>query len=259
MTQVHTQDGIIWSPSGLTISSEPLSAYPFLRHASTTRDFSNPDVPRLQELLKVRQYIDAPASFLVFADQKHTNNTGTVTSQIVDENRVGGHYSFPQTDALICPLKNVTIAIQTADCAPVFLFDPRKQVIALAHAGWKGTLSRIVCKTVQTMQELGSSPSDIIAWVGPMAGGCCYEVSEELVQQFCDEFTEMESSAIARGRHLDLVEVNCSELGRAGLQSDNIHRSNLCTIHHRDHFHSYRADSGSNGRIISAMVMLEQT
>lgn len=258
MTKIHSKESTVWDPSGLSISAEPLAAFPYLRHASTTRDFSTPGLPRIQELLKVRQYLDAPASFLAFADQQHTNNVGLLTAEIVAEHRHRGHYSFPGTDAIVCPLKNVTIAIQTADCAPVFLFDPVKQVIALAHAGWKGTLSRITENTIRTMENAGSSPADIISWVGPMAGGCCYEVSEELANRFLQEFTELAPDVVARGRYLDLVEVNCKQLEHAGVTPENVHRSNLCTIHHRERFHSYRADSGSAGRIISAMVMLEQ-
>ncbi len=259
MIKVHTQDGVIWHPSGLSISSEPLAAYPYLRHASTTRDFSTPEMPRLQELLRFRQHLDAPASFLAFGEQKHTSNVAAVSDEIVNNNRDSGYWRFTQTDAIVCSFRNVSIAIQTADCAPVFLFDPSREVIAMAHAGWKGSLSRIVARTVEKMKQLDCSPADIIAWVGPMAGSCCYEVSEELVQKFQVEFSDIPADSVAHGRHLDLVEVNCHQLKSSGLQPRNIHRSNLCTIHQNQHFHSYRADEGTNGRIISGMVMLDKT
>ncbi len=257
MIQTDSDAGIIHHPSGMSISSEVLKSFPNLRHASTTRAFVAPGTSRLDELWEMRQHLGAPNSFLAFGEQQHTNNVSVVSQDLVEENQESGYWRFPQTDAIVSPLKNVTLAIQTADCAPVFLFDPVKQIIALAHAGWKGSLSRIVSHTSSAMRELGTAPEDIIAWVGPMAGGCCYEVSEELIEKFKAEFADLEATPINNGRHLDLVEVNCCQLSQSGLLPHNIHRSSMCTIHNRDRFYSYRADNGTTGRIISALVMLE--
>lgn len=256
MNKADCTDGVLHSPSGLSISSEALAEFPSLRHASTTRAFTIPGTSRIAEFFKIREHLDAPESFLAFGEQQHTSHIGVVSSEIVQANADTGYWRFSQTDAVVSPLKNVTVAIQTADCAPVFLFDPIKETIALAHAGWKGTLGRIVSKTVTKMMELGSEPRNIVAWVGPMAGGCCYEVSEELVERFKNEFVDLPDETIRRGRHLDLVDINCQQLARSGLRRGNIHRSNMCTIHNSATFYSYRADNGTNGRIISAMVML---
>ncbi len=257
MNETDCAAGVLHHPSGLSISSAALAEYPTLRHASTTRAYTVPGISRLSELLEIRDHLSAPDSFLTFGEQQHTNQVGVVTSEIVVKNQHTGYWRFSHTDAIVSSLKNVTLAIQTADCAPIFLFDPIQEVIALAHAGWKGTLGRVVTNTVAQMQLLGSAAQDIVAWVGPMAGGCCYEVSDELVDKFKSEFSDLPVESVCRGRHLDLVEINCQQLTQSGLSHENVHRSNICTIHNCDKFHSYRADNGTHGRIISAMVMLE--
>jgi len=228
---------------------------PWLRQASTTRAFSSPNADRREELIRVKAHLGADETVLVCAEQKHTSNIGIVSERFLAESN-DCFCCFKQTDAIVCPLPNVSIAIMTADCAPIFLVDPVQKVIALAHAGWKGTLGRIAAKTVVTMTELGCSKEDLIAWVGPMAGGCCYEVSNELIETFQAEFSEWPVKSSIGTRNLDLVEINCRQLENAGLLGNKVHRSNICTIHNTDTFYSYRADNGTHGRIISAMVMI---
>lgn len=256
MTAVHPDSDAILHDSGLSVAAQPLSQFGWLRHGSTTRAYSKPDSPRLDDLLRIREHLGAQDSFLAFAQQKHTNNVAKVTPDIQRSANGTGYHQFAETDALVTMQQNVTLAIMTADCAPVFLVDPVKRSIGLAHAGWKGTFGRIAETTVNELIASGSRPSDLIAWVGPMAGSCCYEVSDDLIEKFVGEFSQWPSSMIHSGRKLDLVALNCLQLENAGLLPHNVHRSNLCTIHHSSHFYSYRADNGTHGRIISAMVML---
>src|SRR5690606_29421128 len=111
--------------------------------------------------------------------------------------------------------------------------DRHTRTVGIAHAGWKGTLERIVEKTVQVIIDTGSRPKDLIAWVGPMAGGCCYEVSPEMITMFEAEFHDIATRghAIASERYLDLATINAAQLELAGLSKSQIFRSNLCTIH----------------------------
>ncbi len=256
MTAVHLDSDVIIHANGLSISARPLSQIPWLRHGSTTRAFSSPDSPRLSDLLKMRDHLGCPSAFLAFAQQKHTNNVEVVSEDIIADDDGNAYHQFPETDSLVTQHTGVVLAIMTADCAPVFLVDPVKKVIGLTHAGWKGTFARIVENTVQHMRSLGSRPKDILAWVGPMAGSCCYEVSEELIEKFRTEFSAWPAAVIHQGRYLDLVAINCLQLENSGVLPGNVHLSNLCTIHHADKFYSYRADNGTHGRIISAMVMI---
>ena len=92
---------------------------------------------------------------------------------------------YPDADAFITDEKNLPIAIRTADCVPVFIFDPIRRVIGLAHAGWRGTYKEIASKTVQRMQEkYASQPSDLKVVLGPCIRECCYKVNEEFRDYF---------------------------------------------------------------------------
>lgn len=242
----------------LVAQALPLLQFPWLQHGSTTRHFSPADANRARELHHLRSHLQLPQDTPIFhAEQKHTSNVGMVKPEHVQQLTEDNRHVFLQTDAIVCPLAGVMIAILTADCAPVFFVDPVKRVTALAHAGWKGTFARIVQNTVDGMLQLGSRRENIVTWVGPMIGGCCYEVSPEMIEQFSAEFQQAidQGITIARGRHLDLAALNTWQLQDAGLAPENIHQSGICTFDQKHTFYSYRGDNGTTGRIISAMAI----
>ncbi len=115
MNEAECTAGVLHHSSGLSIASEALSEFPNLRHASTTRDFTVPGTTRLEEFFRMREHLGAPGSFLVFGEQQHTTNVEAVTSNIVKANQRSGYWRFAQTDAIVSSLKNVALAIQTAD------------------------------------------------------------------------------------------------------------------------------------------------
>lgn len=96
----------------------------------------------------------------------------------------------PQTgDALATKTPNLLLGVQTADCVPILLADLRNRAVAAVHAGWRGTLARIVVKTLGRMQmEFGTQPKDVVAALGPAVGRCCYEVGAEVAQAFATQF-----------------------------------------------------------------------
>jgi len=159
-----------------------------------------------------------------------------------------------EADALITNLPNMVLTILTADCVPILLFDPVKSAIGAVHAGWKGTQHSIVVKTVDMMQrEYGSNPKDIIAAIGPSIGGCCYEVGDDVA----DNFTEYQGGAMTEagdGKYfLDLKSINADQLIKAGLNSSNIETTPICTSCQSNKFFSYRKEQGCSGRFISAI------
>ena len=243
---------------GLYVTAEVFDELPWLVHAATTRRFSPADADRGMELRQLQTTLGLPRFPLIHADQRHTNTVGVVTDQVLGNLWPDSRYRFPHTDAIVCPKAGVSIAVFTADCAPIFLADRRTRTIGLAHSGWKGTLSRIAERTVEAMAGCGSDPADVIAWIGPMAAGCCYEVSEELADQFCAEFEDALQAGVVlrRGRLLDLVALNIFQLRKVGIPGDQIVFSGLCTIHSHNTFYSYRADKGTTGRVISMMTVL---
>jgi YfiH family protein len=181
-------------------------------------------------------------------------------------------------DASTTNRPNLLLAVQTADCVPVLLIDPQKRAIAAIHAGWRGTLTRIVAKTIGKMQmHFGTSPTDLLAAVGPAIGGCCYEVGTEVAAQFLSQFPDApdyfdefrtgdEPNPIQwlnmmppghqpppQGVLLDLRKANRSQLLAAGLRPQNIHVSDLCTACRPDLLFSYRKEGPTSGRLMSVI------
>ena len=178
--------------------------------------------------------------------------------------------------ATSCP--RLLLAVQTADCVPILLVDPKKRAIAVVHAGWRGTLGRIAEKTAGRMRaEFGSDPADLLAALGPSIGPCCYEVSADFVTKFTAQFADAagyfdeprsgdEPNPLQwlnmappghqpppKNVHLDLRKANRSQLLVAGLRPQSIYMSNLCTGCRRDLFFSYRKEGPLSGRLLSVL------
>jgi purine-nucleoside/S-methyl-5'-thioadenosine phosphorylase / adenosine deaminase len=181
-------------------------------------------------------------------------------------------------DASISNTPNLLLSVQTADCVPILLLDPSKRAIAAVHAGWRGTLQRIVEKTVGRMKmEFKSNPSDLLAAIGPAIGGCCYEVGTEVAAAFLSQFanapewfdelrTGDEPNPLQwlnqfppghqpppKNVRLDLREANRAQLLAAGFRPQNIFVSDLCTACRPDLLFSYRKQGSESGRMMSVI------
>jgi hypothetical protein len=184
----------------------------------------------------------------------------------------------PVGDGLITNTPGLLLAIQTADCLPVIVVDRRKRAIGVFHAGWRGTVKRIVEKGVGEMHRyFGSRPGDLEAAIGPGVHNCCYTVGEEVRENFESQFAyasalfhEVKESDPVREKYpmlfltarapghsnlpikifLDLVEANRRQLLDAGVPRKNIDASPLCTSCNVDLLFSYRAEKGVTGRLM---------
>jgi YfiH family protein len=168
--------------------------------------------------------------------------------------------ALPGTDALVTAAAGLPLASFYADCVPIFLLDPVNRVVALAHAGWKGTALRIGQKTVEVMAAaFGTDPRDCLAGVGPSIGPCCYEVDEKVISHFGGGISVPSdlAGAVSPGKwKLNLWEANRRVLLAAGLKAANILAACICTSCHSDRFFSYRAHKGKTGRMM-AIIMLK--
>ncbi|HLI08343.1 MAG TPA: peptidoglycan editing factor PgeF [Ktedonobacteraceae bacterium] len=174
-----------------------------------------------------------------------------------------------KADAIITRQRGIALALSFADCVPLLLYDPVRQAIALAHAGWRGTARGIALAAVEAMREQFSSrPQDIYAGICPSIGPCCYEVSEYVRDLFSGRASFSEMPAAERYRplvreaatfltrylpqgeslRLDLWQTNYNQLLLAGLLPAHIEASNLCTGCHTDQFFSHRMEQGRTGR-----------
>lgn len=163
-------------------------------------------------------------------------------------------------DALMGQIPGVFAGVKTADCVPVLLGDPKTGAYAAVHAGWRGTLAEIVAKAVRSMTErFGTDPADLLAAIGPAAGGCCYEVGEEVITGFTEHFTdagELFEPARAGHARIDLPLANFKQLVRAGVPAAKIQTAPICTICRTDLFFSYRNEKklhGKTGRLLSVI------
>ncbi len=184
-------------------------------------------------------------------------------------------------DGLITATPGLLLTIKTADCLPVLLADPARRTVGAFHAGWRGTMKRIVEKGVGEMRRcFGSQPHDLLAAIGPSIRRCCYQVGEEVHEQFASQFAYADElfeihraeSDVVHERYpllfltarapghsdlgqkilLDLVEANRRQLLDAGVRAENITALDFCTACRADLFFSYRRE-GRTGRMMAAI------
>lgn len=184
-------------------------------------------------------------------------------------------------DGLVTKTAGLLLAIQTADCLPIILVDPKRRAAGVFHAGWRGTVKRMVEKGVGEMRRhFGSQARDLKAAIGPGIHGCCYEVGQEVRDKFESQFVYTEKlfrvveetdparekypmlflsarapghSELPRKIFLDLVEANRQQLLAAGVPAKSIEASAFCTNCRTDLLFSYRAENGKTGRMMGVV------
>lgn len=183
-------------------------------------------------------------------------------------------------DASITNTPGLLLGIQTADCVPVLLVDAKNRAVGAVHAGWRGTLHRIVEKTIGRMaMQFGTRPQDLFAAIGPAIGACCYEVGTEVAAAFQAQFADASEwfdelrtgdepnplqwlnqfppghQPPPKNVRLNLPQANSSQLLAAGVAANNITVSDLCTACRPDLLFSYRKEGSATGRMMSLIGM----
>ena len=162
----------------------------------------------------------------------------------------------PEGDALLSAGR--LVGVKTADCLPILLVDEGHRTVAAVHAGWRGSVARIVQKTIQAMTaRWGTRPGDLHAALGPAIGACCYEVGPEVAIQFAELFPERRD--LDQKTHIDLEEANSRQLLSIGINPERIYSAGLCTFCDAAQFHSFRRDGDAAGRMISFIGTTEQS
>jgi YfiH family protein len=216
--------------------------------------------------------LETEAAKIVVPAQVHSDRVAVVGSQ---EQGLGAQdltTAISRTDALVTEEPGVMLCTVYADCVPIFILDPVRPAIGLAHAGWKGTLLKIAEKTLQRMQQaFGTLPADCLVGIGPAIGPCCYQVDLNLRQKFAAAYPgkKIFVSAAVDGTkecqkwsnnveysYLDLGEANRQGLLASGVKPERIWKAGLCTRCHPADFYSYRgAEGGTTGRM-GALIAL---
>ncbi|HWR59237.1 MAG TPA: peptidoglycan editing factor PgeF [Thermodesulfovibrionales bacterium] len=153
-------------------------------------------------------------------------------------------------DAVITNRKDVLIGVQTADCVPILLCDTRTHAIGAVHAGWRGTSTQILTKTIRAMEErFSSSAADILVAIGPSIRGCCYNVGYEVIESVTHSTGEGDYFEKKGEKYfLDLSSANRYQAISSGILSDNIWLSGDCTFCLPEKYYSYRYTRGPVGR-----------
>jgi YfiH family protein len=157
----------------------------------------------------------------------------------------------PEADAATCEASGVLLGIETADCLPVLIVDPRRRALAAAHAGWRGTAAAVARRAVESLVASGSRPSDLIVALGPGIGPCCYEVGEDVKTAFGPEYDAAFSKAAGGKLHLDVRRANVMQLHQAGIPTEQIHHVADCTYCRADLYHSFRREGTGSGRMLN--------
>ena len=193
---------------------------------------------------------------LIFPKQTHSSTIKVITDDFFSACKKDQEQFLHETDALITNLRGVCIAVKTADCVPVILFDPRRKVVAVIHAGWRGTAQGIVSKAIKKLvEEFGSDPADLIGGIGPSISPGVYEVGADVHNQFDPEFLYDTNPAIPDKRLLNLWKANHHQLIGGGVSSKKIEIAELCTWSDCDRFFSARRDGAKTGRMATGIVM----
>ncbi len=197
---------------------------------------------------------------LVCSDQTHTANVRVVT-----EADRGKGFSRPKdyrdVDGLVTNVPGLVLATFYADCVPLFLVDPVHRAIGLSHSGWKGTVGKIGKRTLEAMhREYGTEPGDVIAAIGPSICQDCYEVSEDVIEEFRKAFDRVCWKELfyqkENGKYqLNLWQANVRIFEEAGVSRDRIAVTDVCTCCNPELLFSHRASHGKRGNLGAFMML----
>jgi len=236
-----------WLGHGFTTRNGGVSAPPF--HSFNLGKNTTDGREALKENYRLLLEANNTKDYRIFlTNQVHGDTIQCVAySDGVDD----GEVIYEATDGLMTAEKSCFLMSFYADCTPLFFVDTVKRVVAVSHAGWKGTVKNIGKKTVEQMvKEYGSDPTDILVGIGPSSGICCYEVGREVIDQLEESIPSVKAfyKEIKSGKYLvDIKKANIASIMSAGIPEDNIEASSICTICNHDFF-SYRRE-GVTGRM----------
>ncbi len=234
-----------------------LSEYPRLVHGFSTRQFGDLSVRKtLNENNKLDGFLKVfglTKSNLIMMEQVHGGKVKIVKDE--DKGEV-----IKAVDGLVTDQPGIILGVKVADCMPLLFFDPKKKIIGIAHAGWKGVLLEIAKEMVERMKMLGSQPKDVFVGAGPHIGGCCYSVDKERKNKFIKKFGDL-SEMILKNKnkfYLNLAVPLKVQLIEQGIQNKNIEFSTACTSCQIDEFFSYRRDSEETyGEILGIISLID--
>lgn len=204
---------------------------------------------------KICEALNIDSNKIIKSAQKHTDVVKDIKEYTTE--------SFEFVDGFITNKKNIPIVTKYADCTPIILYDKMKNVIGNVHSGWRGTLQRISVKAVRLMEEkYNCNPADIIVCIGPCIKQSHFQVEEDFIAKFKQEFGNVEkyykTGEIVEGKqkyYFDTTNLIIDYLTEIGINRENIFDSNICSVCNVANMSSYRAEKEKADRNMSIVML----
>ncbi|MGL5261979.1 MAG: peptidoglycan editing factor PgeF [Bacteroides sp.] len=253
-----------------------LKSYPDIFHFTTSRQggFSQANYASMngsyysgdrKELVDknwnhLRSYFPSEPKQIIIPYQTHGDCIACIDEAFLALSPEAQKEKLHGVDALISQEREVLLTIATADCVPISLYDPVKQAVGVVHAGWRGTVSQLLSKTVQLMfSTFGCQAKDLLCCIGPSISLAAFEVGDEVVEAFRTAHFDLEELAWwnkqTQKYHLDLWKANKRLLLDLGVLEQHISCAQICTYHRHQEFFSARRLGISSGRIITGIQL----
>lgn len=188
---------------------------------------------------------------LVSAKQVHGSNVRYAREEDRGCGALSYDTSIAGTDAFVTDIKGLPLAVFTADCLSVFIYDKSTPAVGLVHAGWRSTKEGISAKAIELMRrQFNTDVRNLYVSFGPAIRSCCYEVGEEVKSSFSFGLTE-----VNRRYYLDIAGINRKQILGAGIDETHIYDTGICTFCHNRDFFSYRKEGKESGRMISVIML----
>lgn len=214
----------------------------------------------LNNFIDVANILNTSIQNFYHAYQNHTSNVKVVLENDKGKGVVRDS-DYGEFDSFITNCKNLVLYVSVADCVPIYIYDFVNNAIGIIHAGWRGTNNNIIKNTIHKMNEYyGTKPSNIVACIGPSICKNCYEVSEDLINEFRKNYNNDYINSVfiknSNGKYnLDLWLANKLNLLNEGVNENNIDITNICTYNNPDIFFSHRRLGNKRGNM-AAFIMI---
>lgn len=203
---------------------------------------------------RIANAIGVDVNKMVYTNQTHTTNVAVVTKEDFGK-------ALDETDGMITNTPGLCLVTFYADCVPLYFVDPVKKAIGLSHSGWRGTVNKMANVTIRKMMDtFGSNPKDIITAVGPSICQDCYEVSDDVIEQFENAYDKKDWDSLfyqkENGKYqLNLWKANEINFLESGISQDHIAVTNICTCCNPDVLFSHRITGFDRGNLSAFLAL----
>lgn len=231
-------------------------------YSSLNLSYAQGDDPELvnTNFRKLGEELGIDYNNMVCSNQTHTTNILAVDNHHKGQGITMPH-DFKDIDGLVTNVPGIALVTIYADCVPLYFVDPVNKAIAVSHSGWRGTVNKIAKVTIEKLKELyGSKPEDIICAIGPSICQDCYEVSEDVINEFKSNFNEEYYNELFYKKENSKYQLNLWKaceltLLESGIKKENLKVTNICTCCNSEHLFSHRASKGKRGNLAALLYI----